>query len=226
MYKISTREQATQLRKEGYSFHYISEMIGVPKSTLSNWLNQIPYIANSQTIESLGKAQAAAGERKNKILQESFEEIRKEAQNEIGNLTQRDLFIYGLGLYLGEGAKTNNGVCISNADPKVVKLATAWFLSLGVSSTQFSPRIHIYPDNDLQECLQFWANTISIPISQFQKSHIDQRTDKIVKKKNLLPYGTLHLSVRSRGQKEFGVRFFRKIQIWNEVLLENITKRD
>lgn len=101
-----------------------------------------------------------------------------------------------------------------------------WFISLGVEIGQFRPRIFTYPDLDTQACLQFWSQTTTIPESQFLKTWVDSRDDKRKERYHKLPFGTLHLGVSAKGRKEFGVRFFRKIQMWNETVLDQLQKRD
>lgn len=226
MHKVSIRERAVTLRRKGYSYPYISLKTGLSKSTLSGWLAEIPYAPNKETIAFHGKAIAAANIRKVKIRQEATEKLREKASNEIACLSQRDLFMFGLGLYLGEGSKTQGNVRIVNADPGVIRGAVAWFKLLGVKNEQFSVRVFVYPDNDLRACLQFWAKETRIPETQFQKEYVDRRMDKKAKKTGKLPYGTLHLTIRSRGRKEYGVEFLRKIQAWNECVLGQTRKRD
>ena len=72
------------------------------------------------------------------------------------------------------------------------------------------------------QCLQFWSRSTSIPLSQFQKHQIDKRTDKKPRKLRKLPFGTAQLTVQSGGRKEYGVLFFRKIQLWNEMILSKV----
>lgn len=222
MHRETLRLEAIALRKMGYSYPYISNKIGISKSTLSDWLTDVPYIPNQEMCNSLGKARAAANERKVQIRQSEMDLIREIAKAEIGSLTERDLLMFGLGLYLGEGAKTHGIVRVVNSDPRVIKCAVAWFLALGVTREQFSARIFIYPDNNPKESMEFWSKITGIPASQFQKTYIDIRTDKKKKKLGKLPFGTFHLSVRSGGRKEFGVLFSRKIQALNEAVLQRI----
>jgi hypothetical protein len=226
MHKVSIREKAVTLRKEGYSYPYISTATGLSKSTLSGWLTDIVYTPNSATIAAFGKARAAATKRKAEIRQENFKGIREEAARDIGKIDKRDIFMFGLGLYLGEGAKTHNGVNIANADPKVIRLAVGWFKGMGIEMHQLSPRIHVYPDSNVRQCIEFWSKSSGIPVNQFQKTYIDIRTNKKYKKTGKLPFGTLYLAVRSKGKKEHGVALFRKIQAWNEVVLSELQKRD
>lgn len=224
MHSLSIREKALILRKSGFSYKYISSKTGLSKSTLSGWLTETPYTPNKETVLTFGKARAAASARRAELRQNSIQEIREIATKDIGILSQRDLFVFGLGLYMGEGCKTNSQIRMINSDPRVIQTAIAWFKMLGVKRKQFRLRLHLYPDNNIPESLQFWSKTTSIPLSQFQKSQIDRRSDKKEKMKRKLPFGTAQLTVQSGGRKEYGVVFFRKIQLWNEVLLSKIKK--
>lgn len=224
MHAPSIREKALLLRKSGFSYKHISSKTGLSKSTLSGWLTEVPYTPNEETVRSFGKARAAASARRAELRQKSIEEIRKIAAKDIGKIDQRDLFVFGLGLYLGEGCKTNSQVRMINSDPRVIQTTIEWFKMLGVKEKQFRLRLHLYPDSDVKRCLQFWSRTTSIPVSQFQKHQIDSRTDKKAKKQRKLPFGTVQLIVLSGGRKEYGVLFFRKIQLWNEAVLSEIQK--
>ncbi|MBI2025614.1 hypothetical protein HYT04_02410 [Candidatus Kaiserbacteria bacterium] len=223
MHNPSTRELAVTLRKEGFAYSYISEKTGLSKSTLSEWLSKILYTPNQQTIERVGKAIAASNARKTKIRQDETEKTRQAAFLDIGDVSKRDLFMFGLGLYLGEGAKTYGITRMVNADPNVINLAIAWFHGLGVLREQFLLTIHLYPDSDVEGSLQFWSHTTTIPRSQFGKTQVDRRTNKQKNRAGKLPHGTAHLTVRSLGRKEFGVILARKIQAWTDEVVR-ITK--
>lgn len=216
MHKISTREAALSLRKKGFAYSYISEKTGLSKSTLSEWLSNISYTPNALTIERVGKAIAASNARKIQLRQTETEAIRKAAFLDIGDISKRDLFMFGLGLYLGEGSKTHDITRIVNSDPNVIRLAIAWFANLGVVQEQYSLTVHLYPDSNVEESLQFWSRTTTIPRSQFGKTQIDRRVNKKRNRAGKLPHGTSHLTVRSLGRKEFGVVLARKIQAWND----------
>lgn len=212
------------MRKEGFSYSYISDKTGLSKSTLSGWLAEVPYSPNEKTVKAFGKARATASARRAELRQKSIQEIRKIAAKDIGRIKRRDLFLFGLGLYLGEGCKTNGQVRIMNSDPQIIRAAIAWFRMLGVRNEQLRLRLHLYPDSDVKRCLQFWSRATSIPLSQFQKHQVDRRTDKKVIMQRKLPFGTAQLTVQGGGRKEYGVLFFRKIQLWNEAILLKIKK--
>ena len=221
----SVRDQAIDLRKRGYSYSYISQKLFVSKGTLSSWLANILYQPNKETIATIGKARAASGLAKNRQKIESILHARDEAKKDIGNLSKRDLFMVGLGLYIGEGSKFHNSVRIVNSDYNIILLAIRWFHEvIGVPKENFSMRVHMYPDSDEKKILRFWIKTTGLPLGQFKKSHVDYRQDKKISRKGKLPYGTAHMTVKSNGYKEFGVFLSRKIEAWSEEVFNN--KRD
>lgn len=224
MHNLARKQEVVSLRKQGYSYSLISQKTGIPKATLSDWLAGIPYTPNSKVVERIGKARALAGVSHAHKKRQSFEMAHKAALVELGTITQRDLLLFGLGLYLGEGSKTAGVVRLVNSDPDVVAGAVAWFRSLGVASSQFTPRLHLYPDSNVRICTQFWSEVLRLPVRQFQRPYIDVRTNKKQKKSGKLPYGTLHLGVRSGGNKDYGVFFFRKIKAMNAKILQDIKR--
>jgi len=225
VHQTPVKRRAFRLRRTGYSYSYIASKTGLSKSTLSDWLAEVPYRPNEHTLLTIGKARAASGERKTQIKQRSLVRARQEAESEVGVLSQRDLFMFGLGLYLGEGSKTADVVRVVNSDPDVIRSAIAWFKSLGVVKKQFTITIHLYPDSNVKECLQFWSGATTIPLDQFSKPQIDRRRNKKTYKAGKLPYGTAHLGVRSGGRKEFGVFFSRKILGWMDSTMRKAATR-
>lgn len=220
MSKIKERLWAEELRKEGFSYSDISKKIGVSKATLSGWLSNLPYTPNAGVREKIFRARIASGMAKRRIKEATLSQARLLAEEDIGALSQRDVFMLGLGLYIGEGAKTNTTTGFVNSNPDTVRFAVRWFVeACGLAKENLSLRMHLYPDTDESEALSFWSQLTGVPSHQFNKSSFDTRTGKSVLNKGKLPYGTLHIRVRSKGNKLFGVLLFRRIQAWSEKVL-------
>ncbi|MEK7480234.1 MAG: hypothetical protein AAB665_03030 [Patescibacteria group bacterium] len=211
---------AIELRKAGHSYNHIAASVGVSKGTLAVWLADIPYTPNLETIERIGKARAASGEVKSRLKRESFRRAREEASADIKAISHRDLFMLGLGLYIGEGAKSTSQTCFVNSNPAIVNLLIKWFIkAVGLKKENLRIRLHTYPDCNEEKSLQFWSETTTIPESQFLKTIVDWRKDKKAFKSGKLPHGTAHLSVNSLGEKRFGVFLARKIMAWSDEVL-------
>ena len=220
MTKRHARFRAIDLRKAGHSYKYIAPVVKVSKSTLSVWLANVPYKPNAETVKRIGRARAASGEAMSRIKQKSIVRARQEARLIIGTLSRRDLLMLGLGLYIGEGAKSTSITCFVNSNPAVINLIIRWFIkALGLRKENLCLRIHIYPDSNQEECLRFWSRKTTIPRSQFQKTQIDRRQNKALVKSGKLPYGTAHLLAKSLGEKRFGVFLARKIMALSDEVL-------
>lgn len=218
----SLKDEAVSLRKAGYSYTYIAQRTSVSKSTLSGWLASVSYKPNKETIDTIGKARTASGLAKSVLKLKSIDKARAEAKKEIGVFNNRDLFMLGIGLYIGEGSKSNNIVRITNSDYRVICLAIRWFsAAIGVPKSNFSIRIHMYPDGVEKDIINYWVKKTGIPLGQFKKSQVDYRIDKKVSRRGNLPYGTAHMTINSCGDKKFGVALFRKIEALSEEVFKN-----
>lgn len=220
VYNTKTHEKAIELRKEGYSYNHIIKSVPVAKSTLSEWLHNVPFTPNKQTLEKIKKARLASGIYKHGAKIKSLEKADLQARKDIISLSKREIMMLGIGLYIGEGGKTDGLTRIINSDPKVIKFAVKWLkVSFGIHVKNIKIRLFLYPDNVEKDCINFWSKSTGIPINQFFKSIIDKRTNKKMSNKNKLPFGTAHLSVMSLGNKNLGVYLHRLIMAWiNRVL--------
>lgn len=213
--KKSAKQSAIVLRQAGWSYNVIADRVGVAKSTLSHWLREIPYSPNQATIQRIrnGPAKSATLRHQQKI--NAIAKSRAAAIVEFGKLTKRDLWLLGLGVYIGEGSKLYESIRIINSDPQVIKLAIKWFREIcGLGLSNITITIHMYPDLSESSVIKFWRDTTGLPRSNFMKTQVDTRRNKSGKKHRKLPYGTAHLTIRADGRREFGVALHRRIMGW------------
>ena len=211
------KEKAILLRKKGYSYNMIKERLGISKSTLSCWFKEMPFTPNAIAIKRIKEGPFISGARRHNERVQNIIRAKELAREELGEISKRDLWMIGIGLYIGEGAKTYEITRIINSDPKVIKLAIKWFKDVcNLKNANILCRIHLYPDNNIKECLDYWARETKLPIRNFQKTQIDYRNNKSGKKKRMLPYGTAHVTIRSNGNSDFGVNLHRRITGWIE----------
>jgi hypothetical protein len=198
----------------------ISDKLGVSKSTLSDWFKDQPFKPNKEVLERIQYGPIRTGEiSHNKRVQEVLK-YRNIGKEEIGILTKRDLHMLGLGLYIGEGAKAYEHIQVANSNPEVIKTMIRWFKeSLGMEIENIVISIHIYPDNNEKEVIEFWRSTTGLPLKNFRKTYIDIRKNKSKFRNHKLPYGTAYIKVNSNGDPEKGVRLHRKLQGWMEAVL-------
>jgi hypothetical protein len=222
MTKEYLKKKAIEIRRLGYSYSYIQKRLGVSKSTLSDWLSELPYKRNQETINIISRARLLANEAQRAKKRKSLLDAKELAIKDIGKFTKRDLFMFGIGLYTGEGSKTGNLIRVVNSDPKIIKTFILWFKKIiNLQNINFSIRIHTYPDNNLEDSIIFWMKETGLPRSSFLKTWVDERTDKKRKNFGKLPYGTAHVTVKSAGKGNAGVFLLRRISSWIEEVHKN-----
>lgn len=215
--KTALRERAMRLRKQGWSYNIITAQLGVTKSTLSHWLREVPYIPNKEVQKRIQRGPAKSGMLSHQKRMRRISEIKESSASELGTLTARDIWMLGLGVYIGEGSKLYEYTRIINANPDVIRIAVRWLREVcGVKTENLSLAIHLYPDVSEKSALSYWSKVSGIPLSQFGKTQTDIRTNKSGKKQRMLPYGTAHLSVRACGEEQCGVSLHRRILGWIE----------
>lgn len=199
----------------------IAARTGMSKGTLSDWLSGIEFTPNAEVVERIGRARTAAVLAQQQRKLNSLALAKSMAAADIQSISKRDLQMLGLGVYIGEGSKSFGITKIVNSNPKIIRLCLKWFKEVfGISNRNFRVRIHLYPDNDIKETLNFWSNVLKIPLEQFQKTQIDIRTGKRMFKRGKLPYGTAHVTVQSMGKPEHGVFLQRRINAWIEKVMK------
>lgn len=217
--KSHLHQQAIELRKKGWSYNIIHDRLKVAKSTLSHWLRDVPSTPNAAVIKRIKAGPARAGALNHQKRIDSIKKAKSLALQDIGNLTKRDLFMIGLGLYIGEGSKQYEDIRITNSDPNVIKMAIKWFrIVCEVPEENFTIVAHLYPDISEKLALTFWSELTQLPLTQFGKSQIDRRTNKTYKKARILPYGTVDIRVRACGNPRLGVLLHRRIIGWIEAI--------
>ena len=218
------RYEAIRLRKAGNSYGMIKSELGISKSTLSNWLGKIPFIPNKELISRMGNAKLKSALYKHRLKFENITQMKAEAEREVGKLSVRDIFMLGIGIYLGEGSKSQEEIRVVNSDPVILKATIRWLKEFGkIKPNHLRVAIHGYPDHNISELVNFWSKTLNIPIKQFIETTIDVRQNKSTNKKRKLPHGTAHLYIRSGGTLASGVKgLHRKIMGWIESSVKQI----
>ena len=210
-------KQAEKLRKQGKSYTEISFKTGITKSTLSNWFskkswsNEVKSNLNNSRLKTAKKNLTAANLARIKIQRERREHYTKEAQLEFKELTKDPLFLVGLGIYWGEGDKTNNGrVAVINTDPELLLIVTNFYRRcLGISNNNLRIGLFIYEDINQETAIKFWSEKLKIPRSQFIKIQILKSRSQLTKNKSKYGICSLYFS---------NTKFNVKIHEWIRLL--------
>jgi hypothetical protein len=185
--KDDLREKARELRLQGMTYDQIQVELGCSKSSISLWVRDLPKPQPRYTPEEQ-RALMNAGLKK---LRDAHDEERKAiklaAHQEIGNLSDRELFLIGVGLYWAEGAKDKpyrrcEVLQFINSDPNVIKLFLRWLELLGVTRERMHFRVSIHESADAPEAERFWANLAGVDTSAFQRATLKKHNPRTTRK--------------------------------------------
>lgn len=224
--KTEEKEKAIKLRKKGLSYREILEEVIVAKSTLSLWLRSTGLAKRQKqrlTEKRLAAALRGAMKRRNQRLVIT-KEIKEKARQEIGKISNRELWLIGTALYWAEGAKqkehnVSQSVKFSNLDPEAIKVFLKWLqdiCEIPKEDIHFRISLHETAMSKLNAVQKYWTDITGFPINNFQK--IDWKKHKInTKRKNIGKkyFGLLNIYVRK------STNLNRKIAGWIESICKN-----
>lgn len=206
MKKIKEKILAEKLRTQGMSLGEISSQLNISKSTASVWSRDIQLsVSAKKRLAARTTVRSLAG------LKKYSEKIKNDKQlaiikasvvgsSKLGDLSNRDVYCIGLGLYWGEGYKTGNQEFgFTNSDPQMMRFYIHWLeITFGVKKSELILRVSINQIHKLRtnEVQNFWSEISSVPLTQFTKISLIKSVSKKVYPNSLTYMGTLRIKVR------------------------------
>lgn len=183
MAKVTLRAEAIKLRLEGHTYSQIKRELGLAKSTLSDWLRNLPLskkqldlLTKNRGISEDGRIERFRETARNKRILK-LTKILNTQRKKLLPLSQRELFIAGVFLYWGEGSKQRGKLAISNTDPRVINFALYWMNKiLEIPKSKISILLHLYSDMNIEEEINFWSQVLNMPKEQFKSPYIKTST--------------------------------------------------
>jgi len=155
------------MRLEGKSYREIHDQLGIPKSTLSNWLSDVPLseehrirlaARSDEAVRSRAVAIRASRIRRTEVLQ-------ADAAAEVGPISDRELFLLGVMAYWCEGTKEKpwgggTTTTFINSDPQLIRLFVRWTALVGVDPADLTFRLAIHETADVEAATDFWHSLV------------------------------------------------------------------
>lgn len=161
------KQKAILLRKSGLSYSEILKQIIVAKSTLSLWLRDVGLAKKQKQLITekriAGRLRAVESVRKNKIKR--VKDIKDAAKKEVASLIKNPLWLVGVILYWGEGAKEHNKACpikFTNMNLDTHQLFLKWarkFLLIENGNLFFE--LFIHERADIERAKKYWMKNLS-----------------------------------------------------------------
>ncbi|HEY9437533.1 MAG TPA: hypothetical protein VIS29_02565 [Streptomyces sp.] len=185
--KDDLRAKARELRQQGMTYDQIQVELGCSKSSISLWVRDLPKPEPRYTEkERLARMNAGLASLRASQDQERLE-TKRIAQESMGELSDRELFIAGVTLYWAEGMKDKSysrreSLLFINSDPNVIKVYLSWLDLLGVAQERLHLRVSIHESANVKEAESFWSGLTGVPRADFMKATLKKHNPKTTRK--------------------------------------------
>lgn len=211
------------MRRGGKSYRQIHQELQIPMSTLSNWLNKEDWSAKirAHLASEATRGHVARLTELNRIrgqhLARAYEAARSEARQEFELLKYDPLFISGIMLYWGEGAKDpKQSLKFTNSDPKMIQFYVEFLVkSCGMPMEKIKAYVLIYPQIEEKTARAYWSKMANIPWENFTKTIVIQGRHATRR----LGWGVCTVSVSS-------TYFKQKFLEWMKLLPEELLRKE
>jgi hypothetical protein len=171
--KWRERERACELRAQAWTLQAIADELGVSKGSVSVWVRNIDFVPRPRN-------RGRRSDKPHPLHVEKLAQIercRAEAEQLIGELSEREFLVFGLALYLGEGAKTEaSGLGLANTSGPVMVSFVRWLRHFfEIDESRLRVRLYLHDDLDVDAATAYWSALLRIPEQQFHRPYRPQR---------------------------------------------------
>ncbi|MFH9398866.1 hypothetical protein ACH4JS_03640 [Streptomyces sp. NPDC017638] len=212
--KDDLRERARELRLQGWTYDRIQLELGCSKGSISLWVRDLPRPERRRTREEAAAIARRGWEEKLRIRDEERRRMKEAARRSIGEMSERELFLVGVGLYWAEGSKDKpyarrENVAFVNSDPGMIEVFLAWLDLLQVERGRLRFNVMIHENADVEGAERYWAALVGADASSFNKTTLKKHNPRTVRKNTGDGYhGCLVIKVLK------GAELYRRIEGW------------
>nr|WP_203610548.1 hypothetical protein [Streptomyces sp. SID8111] len=185
--KDDLRARARELRLQGWTYDRIEVELGCSKSSVSLWVRDLPKPERKRSRAEAAAIARRGWEAKQRVRDEERRRTKEDAQRAVGDLTPRELFLVGVGLYWAEGTKDKpydrrESVTFVNSDPGMIKVFLAWLDLMGVERERLRFSVMIHENADVAGAERYWADLVQADSRAFNKTTLKRHNPKTIRK--------------------------------------------
>jgi hypothetical protein len=185
--KDGLRERARELRIQGLTYDQIQVELGCSKGSISLWVRDLPKPERRRSREEASAIAKRGWEATLRRREEERQRAKDTAAGEIGTLSDRELFLVGVGLYWSEGSKDKpyarrENVTFVNSDPGMVQVFLAWLDLLEVEPQRLRFSVMIHESADVAAAERYWGDLVGADQASFNKTTLKKHNPRTVRK--------------------------------------------
>ena len=166
-------ELGRSLRRQGWAYSEIMEVLPVGKGTLSGWCREIRMTDEQiQAIKARVPSQKGVPKDTNWRRRLQIEKIREAARDSFRYLQFDPDWIAGVTMYWAEGAKTYPSLNMVNTDARVLRLFISWVRQFIDPAAEFGLALHLHEGNVEDDAKAWWTNELDLPGANYTKTFI------------------------------------------------------
>lgn len=209
---MTIQSKAVILRKKGYSYNEIQKLLGVPKSTLSNWLSCVSISEKAklrlQKRVAMGTLHGlvARNKRQTTLARERANKTKEISEKEIPALSKKDLFLIGIALYWAEGYKrirkvkqkevTSHAISFTNSDGVMVKTFVDFLMRImKIDRQRIKLEVRIFSHMERDSTIKYWSKMTTLPVKNMSLSVVGSPSILSKRPFDRLPFGTVSVRV-------------------------------
>ncbi|WP_405798539.1 hypothetical protein [Streptomyces sp. NBC_01506] len=211
--KDDLRAKARELRLQGLTYDQIELELGCSKSSISLWVRDLPK-PPKRTREEASAIAKRGWEATLQRRERERQETKRTAAGSIGAMSDRELFLLGVGLYWAEGTKDKpyarrERVAFVNSDPGMIRIFVAWLDLLEVPRQQHKYHVLIHENAHVREAENYWADLVQTSVESFGRTTLKKHNPKTVRKNTGEAYrGCLVVEVQQSAD------LYRRVEGW------------
>ncbi|MDX3226041.1 hypothetical protein [Streptomyces sp. ME19-01-6] len=186
--KDGLRAKAREMRLRGMTYDQIQVELGCSKSSISLWVRDLPKPERPpRTREEASKIAKRGWEATMRRREIERQQTKFAAAQEIGEMTDRELFLVGVGLYWSEGTKCKahrleERVTFINSDADMIRLYVAWLRLLKVEPERLQYRVMIHESADAADAEHYWADVVGVQVTDLERTSLKKHNPKTARK--------------------------------------------
>lgn len=158
------RERARALRAASWTLQAIADELGVSKGTVSVWVRDVDFVPRPRN-----RGHPAGPKHPMRVRKDAeIDRCREEAQRFVEGLSEESLSKFALGLYAGEGSKSQGCVSMANTNPALLLVFASWLRrSFDIDEERLRVRLYLHEGLDIDAATALRSTLLGVPPQRF-----------------------------------------------------------
>jgi len=206
-------ELGRRLRRSGWTYGEIMDVLPVGKGTLAGWCKEIRLTeVQIEAIKARVPSSKGVPRDTQRRRRQEIEAIRNRAAHEAAERIDDPFWVAGVAMYWAEGTKAKPRLELTNSDPRALRLFIAWARRYHLPEAEFVLELHLHEGNDDGKARLHWASALGLVDPPFYATFV--KPAGTGHRKNNLIHGVCRVSMTKSTDA------FHRTMAWIDVVAD------